>query len=563
MNRSLKTIRVSPVVIFILLLAVVLVSGQDELATGTAMNSSTSAADNAQGVAGKTGQIELVPAAATANTALTDGVWLTNTGRSVYFQTYDNGGAILVSTQDGKMIIAAYDDQIVNNTFDGVDIYGGKLYRFVMEFQSAISAKLTIYSLSSSDTRGASTESCSRFAIASPVRGTDGIWKDSATSIENFYAQTYTDGSMIMLITMDGRNISAYYDSMIVGNAFDGLDLYPQHVNRLVFQFSSEDAGTATLFDLSQHPISSWACFHSSKTGTPPTTTTTTFPATTTTFPATTVSSTTVTTSTGTTTSTATTTSPTTTIPSNPTLKVDRVWTATTEGGAEVTSFSAGNSLYFEIQFTVGNLPAGSTATAFLSVPGISSLNDSASAQINSNGSYRRYFMKTIPSGTASNTYNWTGTISVSPAGLTDQRTSAFAVQGGGTYCSIDSQCPTVYISCSCYAGTVRACANGLCLSTSAQICPLLCGGPGPGPGTCLYNSDCPYVYVSCYCGSGYVRSCYNGYCETDSFSLCLSYCGGILDQDNAGSTISRGDGITIHLDPPSDSAGPLISGSK
>ncbi|MBF0549590.1 MAG: hypothetical protein HQK60_03545 [Deltaproteobacteria bacterium] len=556
MNRSLKAIRVRSVVIFILLLAVVLVSGQDERAAGTWMNFSTSVAGNAQGAAGETGQVELVPVAAAANAALTDGVWQTNTGRSVYFQTYDNGGAILVSTQDGKTIIAAYDDQIINNTFDGVDIYGGKMYRFVMEFQSAISAKLTIYPLTSSDTRGASTETCSRFAIASPVRGTDGIWKDSATSVENFYAQTYTDGSMIMLITKDGRNISAYYDNVIVGNVFDGLDLYPQHVDRLVFQFSSEDSGTATLFDLSQHPISSWGCSHTSKVGAPPTTTTTT-------WPSTTVSSTTATTVTTTTvtTTTVTTTSPTTTIPANPTLKVDRVWTATSEGGAEVTSFYAGDPLYFEIQFTVGNLPAGSTATAFLSVPGISSLNDSASAQINSNGSYRRYFLKTIPSGTSSNTYNWTGTISVSPAGLTDQRSSAFSVQGGGTYCSVDSQCPTVYVSCSCYAGTARACANGICLTTSAQICPLICGGPGPG--TCLYNSDCPYVYVSCYCGSAYIRSCYNGYCVTDAFSLCLTYCGGILDGDKSGSDIIRGDGVTIHLDPPSDSATPLDSGSK
>ncbi|MBF0495482.1 MAG: hypothetical protein HQK58_02735, partial [Deltaproteobacteria bacterium] len=388
MNRSLKFIWVCPAVLFILLLAIILVSGQGKRDVMTWMNFSTSVAGNGRGAANETGQLELVPAAAAANAALTDGVWQTNTGRNVYFQTYDTGGAILISTQDGKMIIAAYDDQIVSNTFDGVDIYGGKLYRFVMEFQSAISAKLTIYPLSSTDTRGVSTESCSRFAIASPVRGTDGVWKDSATSIENFYAQTYTDGSMIMLITKDGRNISAYYDVVIIGNAFDGLDLYPQHVDRLVFQFSSEDSGTATLFDLSQHPISSWACFHSSKVGgTPPTTT---FP-TTTTFPPTTVSSTTttVTTITGTTTTTVTTTSPTTTIPSNPTLKIDRVWTATSEGGAEVTSFPAGSSLYFEIQFTLGNLPAGSTATAFLSVPGISSLNDSASASINSNGSYR------------------------------------------------------------------------------------------------------------------------------------------------------------------------------
>ncbi|MBF0524612.1 MAG: hypothetical protein HQK56_05890 [Deltaproteobacteria bacterium] len=554
MNRSLKIIWVCSAVLFILLLAIVLVSGQDKRVVGTKMDVSTSVEGNGQGSADGTGHFGVVTVAAAADATLTDGVWQTNTGRNVYFQTYDNGGAILVSTQDGKTIIAAYDDQIVGNTFDGVDIYGGKMYRFVMEFQSAISAKLTIYPLSSTDTRGASTESCSRFAIASPVRGSDGIWKDTPTSIQNFYAQTYTDGSMIMLITKDGRNISAYYDDVIVSNAFDGLDLYPQHVNRLVFQFSSENSGTAILFDLSQHPISTWGCSHTSKVGAAPTTTTTTFPATT--VSSTTATTTTVTTITATTTTLTTTTvpttSPTTTIPANPTLKIDRVWTATSEGGAEVTSFSAGNSVYFEIQFSFGKLPAGSTATAFLSVPGIPSMNGTGSTQINSNGSLRIYFQRTIPSGTPSNTYTWTGTVSVSPSGLTDQRSSAFTVQGGGGNCYNVDQCPLVYISCSCGSGMSAYCYNGVCLTTSAELCPFICGGPGPGPGNCYYDSDCPYVYVDCSSTCyGYFRSCWNGFCVTDTISLCTTYCGIILDENKSALPNGRGDSLSIQPDTP------------
>ncbi|MBF0552535.1 MAG: hypothetical protein HQK60_18640 [Deltaproteobacteria bacterium] len=239
------------------------------------------------------------------NSSLTDGVWKTNTGRSIYVQTYDNGGTILVSSIDGKTIIACYDDLITNNTFDGTDIYTGKMYRFVMQFNSTESASFTSYAYDQS--KGATTESCTRFAYAQPVRLTDGIWKDR-NSGQNFYVQTYTDSSMIILRTPDAKNISAFYAALITGNTFDGLDLYTPHINRLTMQFMSEDSMKASLFDLNQKQLDSSTGEHSSKVS--PSSTPTTSTMTTSTSATTTTGRPTTTTNTTTTTGTTTTTSP-------------------------------------------------------------------------------------------------------------------------------------------------------------------------------------------------------------------------------------------------------------
>ncbi|MBF0476456.1 MAG: hypothetical protein HQK59_11595 [Deltaproteobacteria bacterium] len=190
-----------------------------------------------------------------------DGVWKTNTGRSLYLQTYDNGGALLISTMDGVNLIAAYDGQLVNNTFDGVDVYGGKQYRLVLTVTSNNAASFTTYNLTSG---GAGvTETCTKFADADPVRMTDGVWRDTAQT-QFFYAQTYTTGGLTMIKTSDGRTATAFFDAGLDNNTFDGSDIGAPPTRRLVYQFISDQSGTATLYDLSQKSLGTWTCNHNS-----------------------------------------------------------------------------------------------------------------------------------------------------------------------------------------------------------------------------------------------------------------------------------------------------------
>ncbi|MBF0549359.1 MAG: BACON domain-containing protein [Deltaproteobacteria bacterium] len=190
----------------------------------------------------------------------TDGVWLSNAGRFLLMQTYDNGGASLVSTLDARNAIICYDCQVTNNVFDGVDIYNGTSYRFVMTFNSSTSATLTIYNLGQ-DARQATTESCVSFASANPVPISDGVWKDK-NNLVNFYIQTYTGGGTLAILTKDGRSITTLFDNLVINNMFDGQDVYTGSESRLVFQFISQSLGTATFYDYKHGGTNSYETIH-------------------------------------------------------------------------------------------------------------------------------------------------------------------------------------------------------------------------------------------------------------------------------------------------------------
>ncbi|MBF0496987.1 MAG: hypothetical protein HQK58_10515 [Deltaproteobacteria bacterium] len=193
-----------------------------------------------------------------------DGVWKTNTGRSLYLQTYDNGGALLISTVDGVNLIAAYDGKLENSIFDGVDVYGGKEYRLVLTVTSNKAATFTTYRLTSGTAADAGvTETCTKFADADPVRKTDGVWKDAALT-QIFYAQTYTTGGLTMIKTSDGRTATAFFDAGLDNDTFDGSDIGVPPSRRLVYQFISDQSAAATLYDLNQKTLGSWSCTHDS-----------------------------------------------------------------------------------------------------------------------------------------------------------------------------------------------------------------------------------------------------------------------------------------------------------
>ncbi|MBF0531448.1 MAG: right-handed parallel beta-helix repeat-containing protein, partial [Deltaproteobacteria bacterium] len=184
-----------------------------------------------------------------AGDSYTDGIWTARTADRIYFQTYDTGGAVCLSTQDALKIIACYASSVSGGTFDAADVPTGTTYRIRVNFISPFTA---LYSLTNLTSGGITTLTVRRLASDTIKRmpTTAGVWSENPDKGFRVYFQTYVHGGAILLTTQDALNALVYYADQVTGGIFQGSDIYNPHLRTAQLIFNSSQAGQLKITDL-------------------------------------------------------------------------------------------------------------------------------------------------------------------------------------------------------------------------------------------------------------------------------------------------------------------------
>ncbi|MBF0527508.1 MAG: S8 family serine peptidase, partial [Deltaproteobacteria bacterium] len=157
--------------------------------------------------------------------AFKDGIWAAGGPQklSVYYQTYNNGGAVCVASTDGKNIISCYAASTTDQVFEGTDIPTGKTYRIHIDFASSTTSTLIMTTLSSGTTV---TYNMTKQTAAQPNPLSDGVWQANPDSTQQFFFQTYVGGGALMLYTSNATTAKVFYANQVIEEVFSGNDIY-------------------------------------------------------------------------------------------------------------------------------------------------------------------------------------------------------------------------------------------------------------------------------------------------------------------------------------------------
>ncbi len=177
--------------------------------------------------------VNLVFLSALAATAGQTGVWKPHDGGvSFYVQACSDGSALVVTTPDGENYYVFVD----GNMADGISAseYYGRAAALSMSFDPDGTALAVL-------TLGNSTQ---QYALSKVLTATDpisGIWKPSDLS-NNFFVQTYSDGSALVIVSPDGNTFYVFVDSS-ASEEFSADELFGKQIS-LSITFD-EDGGSA------------------------------------------------------------------------------------------------------------------------------------------------------------------------------------------------------------------------------------------------------------------------------------------------------------------------------
>ncbi len=145
-----------------------------------------------------------------------DGVWKDAApSMNFYVQTYDTGSAVVISTAD----LSSFNSFLDSDFSDGIggDDMQGEGKRLSIEFISDREALATLEKPRSAPETFSLTK---QFGV--PVEPLNqGIWKDSCVSANmNYYIQSYSTGSALIIATPDNRDFYVFLDSEVEDGIF-------------------------------------------------------------------------------------------------------------------------------------------------------------------------------------------------------------------------------------------------------------------------------------------------------------------------------------------------------
>ncbi|MBF0497518.1 MAG: S8 family serine peptidase [Deltaproteobacteria bacterium] len=192
-----------------------------------------------------------------AGASAKDGVWNARGSQnlSIYYQTYNNGGATCVASADGKDIIACYAASTTDQVFEGLDIPTSKTYLLRIDFDSSTNGTLTLTNLG---TGKADTYRLSKQNPAQTNPLTDGVWRAASDSTHQFFFQTYVGGSALLLYTSNGVTAKVFFDNQMINDVFSGNDIYTPHQDKIEAKFTSAQSAVATITPLSSGISITW-----------------------------------------------------------------------------------------------------------------------------------------------------------------------------------------------------------------------------------------------------------------------------------------------------------------
>ncbi|MBF0526027.1 MAG: hypothetical protein HQK56_13130, partial [Deltaproteobacteria bacterium] len=148
-------------------------------------------------------------------------------GKQVYLQKYSDGSAICLMSADGKIIQAFYAGSLEKGVFNGGDIVtGGEAQLLNIVFTAKDQGQYVLTDLGSGQAVENSKVSLSSKAVVNP--DTDGLWRATDGTSQEFYFQRYTGGGALLVMSPDAVNCQAYYDPATTANSFSGQDIYNQ-----------------------------------------------------------------------------------------------------------------------------------------------------------------------------------------------------------------------------------------------------------------------------------------------------------------------------------------------
>ena len=174
----------------------------------------------------------------------TDGIWRSSNEDLFIFQKYSENDILCLRISYGWKLVPFHISRLEDGVYEGNDIAAnGNAYHVRMSFTSSINA---IYTLTDRSTGYERTHTMNLQAEAQTKDAADGIWKSMSEPTQNFFYQSFDDGSALLLKSPDGFSCEIFYGSEVTSSVFQGYDMFAPQEAWAEFSYTDNGEGMVT-----------------------------------------------------------------------------------------------------------------------------------------------------------------------------------------------------------------------------------------------------------------------------------------------------------------------------